>query len=473
MVSLCQIRKILAIWQRFLRLHIVNKGRFAARIARTKSRIHRLMAHLTEQLRRGLLARSLSPTESIAAVEHLRSCDLCRDDLIALRANKLDSVGDQILPAAPGEQHPPDDLLAAYVDNALEPLQKDHVKDHLRRCNLCSEIVVDLVNFKTELERLPVKKYASDVQRRKEHSQHQQPRPQELWGRAVEWLTKPLVVGGAFAVALVIIAGLVSTRLFYQSAVPGQLTVDTIQDGSLTFSVSANGQLRPLSATLPDDAANVIAMSILELARSQMSSQDLMRGPSETSGVKGNTASEETKLPGGEYFFSRRIFGAVVALPRATPDPDVQPNGIVIRETIPVLSWSAGSDGSTSQHLTVRDCATNQTIVEVEVPGDKHSFAISGALQHGGFYVWEVREDTRGSRPGKSVSGRFKVISEIDLKSLISPATQSSHLLKSFLLARVGLFAEADAELTELAESNPKSPTIVSALNYVRELEGM
>ncbi|MBV8100467.1 MAG: zf-HC2 domain-containing protein [Verrucomicrobia bacterium] len=431
------------------------------------------MAHLTEQLRRGFLARSLSPTESIAAIEHLRSCDLCRNDLIALRANERDSVDDQILPVSPGEQHPSDDLLAAYVDNDLEPLQEAHVKDHLRLCHLCAEIIADLANFKTELERLPAKKYAPDVERRGEQSQRKQLGSQEMWGRAVAWLNKPLALGGAFAVALVIIAGLVATRLFFQSAVPGQLTVDTIQDGSLTFSVPANGQLKPLSGMLPDDAANVIAMSILVLTRSQMSSQDLMRGPSETSGVRESTSPEETKLPGGEYFFSRRIFGAVVALPRATSDPDVQPNGIVIRETIPVLSWSAESNGSTSQHLTVRDCATNQTIVEAQVSGGKHSFAIPSALQHGGFYVWELSEDIEGNRTGKSVSGRFKVISEIDLKSLTSPAAHSSHLLKSFLLARAGLFAEADAELTKLGQSNPKSPTIISALNYIRELEGM
>jgi hypothetical protein len=431
------------------------------------------MAHLTEQLRRGLLARSLSPTESLAAVEHIRSCDLCRHDLIALRSNKRGSVADQILPVGPSEQHPSDDLLAAYVDNNLEPLQKADIEGHLGRCNLCSEIITDLTNFKIELEQMPAKKYAPRLQERRVPSQSQQPGPQEIWGRAVDWFTKPLVLGGTLAVVLIIIVSLVSTRLFYQRAVPGQQTVDTIQDGSLTVSIAANGQLKPLSAPLPDDAFNVLATSILELARLQMPPPDVMRGSSEPSGVKESALSDGTKLPGAEYFFSRRIFGAIVALPRATPDPDVQPNGIVIRDTIPVLNWSEASDRSTNQTLTVRDCATNQMIVEAQVSGDKHSFAIPGTLRLGGFYVWEVTEHSGGSRIGKSVSGRFKVISEIDLKSLRSPAAQSSHLLRSFLLARAGLFAEADAELTKLAASNPKSPTIVSALNYVRELEGM
>jgi hypothetical protein len=431
------------------------------------------MAHLTEQLRRGLLARSLSPAETIAAVEHIRSCDLCRQDLIALRSNKRGSVADQILPLAPSEQHPADDLLAAYVDNDLEPPQKAYIEGHLKGCNLCPEIITDLTNFKAELEQLPAKKYAPRLQERRVPSQTQQPFLQEIWGRAADWFAKPLVLGGAFAVVLIMIVGLVSTRLLYQGAVPGQLTVDTIQDGSLNFGVTANGRLKPLSATLPDDAFNVLATSILELARLQMPPPDVMRGSSEPSGAKESALSDGTKLPGAEYFFSRRIFGAIVALPRATPDPDVQPNGIVIRDTIPVLNWSEASDRSTNQTLTVRDCATDQMIVEAQVSGDKHSFAIPGALRLGGFYVWEVTEHSGDSRIGKSVSGRFKVISEIDLKSLRSPAAQSSHLLRSFLLARAGLFAEADAELTKLAASNPKSPTIVSALNYVRELEGM
>lgn len=431
------------------------------------------MAHLTEQLQRGLLARSLSPTESIAAVEHIRSCDLCRHDLIALRSNQGGSLADQILPVAPSEQHPSDDLLAAYVDNNLEPLQKAHIEGHLKHCHLCPEIITDLTNFKAELEELPAKKYAPRLQERRVPSQNQQPRLQEIWARTADWFTKPLVLGGAFAVVLIIIVGLVSTRLFYQRAFPGQLTVDTIQDGSLNLSIAANGRLMPLSATLPDDAFNILATSILELARLQTPSPDLMRGPSEASGAIESASSDETKLPGGEYYFSRRIFGAIVALPRATPDPDVQPNGIVIRDTIPVLNWSEASDHSTNQTLTVRDCATNQMIVETQVSGDKHSFAIPAALQLGGFYIWEVSDRGGSSGTGKSVSGRFKVISEIDLKSLTSSAAQSSHLLRSFLLARAGLFAEADAELTRLVASNPKSPTIVSALNYVRELEGM
>jgi hypothetical protein len=431
------------------------------------------MAHLTEQLRRGLLARSLSPADTIAAVEHVRGCESCRNDLVALRSEKAGSVEDQILPVAPSEQHPSDDVLAAYTDNDLMPLQKGSVEEHLIKCALCRETIADLADFRSELQELPSRNYAPELLQRRGHNRYQSPNFQAIRDRVAEWFANPLVLAGAVAAALVIITGVVSTGLFYRSPAPSQLAVDSIQDGSLTFNVSADGQLTPLSATLSREAVTVLATSILELAHAQLQAPDLMRGLSETPAVT-TRAPSETKLPSGEYFFSRKIFGAVVALPRATPDPDVQPNGIVIRDTIPVLSWSAGSDSSKSQTLTVRDCATNQTVLETQLSGDKHSFTIPGSLRPGGFYVWEVTEPpTGGSIPGKSVTGRFKIISESDLQSLASEAAQSSHLLKSFLLARAGLFAEADTELTKLADSNPKSPTIVSALNYVRELEGM
>jgi hypothetical protein len=71
------------------------------------------MAHLTEQLRHGLLARWLSPAETVAALEHVQTCTSCRDDLIALRSEKPASLDDQILPPVSGEQHLSADLLAA------------------------------------------------------------------------------------------------------------------------------------------------------------------------------------------------------------------------------------------------------------------------------------------------------------------------------------------------------------------------
>jgi hypothetical protein len=458
------------------------------------------MAHLTEQLRYGLLARSLSPAETIAAVEHIQICASCRDDVLALRSSKQDSLVDQIIPVVPDAPHPSDDLLAAYVDNVLLTQKKPFplrslreaplslfsvasstrgtsdfrsIEDHLKSCDLCSDIIADLTAFKNELQQLPAKNYSPDSLERRERTQRLQPSLQTTWQRITACFAKPLILGGAFAAVLVIIAGLLSTRLLCRSPAPAELAVDTIQDGSFTFAMVANGQL-VLPAALPDNAVTVLANSIGELARLRLPSSDLMRGLSEAPGATTGSSSEEAKLPSGDYFFSRRIFGAVVALPRATPDPDVQPNGIVISDTIPVLSWSSRSDASTSQTLTVRDCATNQTIVETQVPGDKHSFAMPGSLQHGSFYLWEViAHNAGGNRPTKSVSGRFKIVSESDLGTLSSPAAQSSHLLKAFLLARAGLFAEADAELTKLAESNPKSPTIAAALNYVRELEGM
>ena len=459
------------------------------------------MAHLTEQLRYGLLARSLSPAETLAAVEHIQICASCRDNVVALRSSKQDSLVDQILPLAPNESHPSDDLLAAYVDNVLLTQKKAFgwrslceaplslfsvvsstgsssdfrsIEDHLKSCDLCTDIVADLTTFKNELHQLPAKNYSPDPLERREPTQSLQPSLRATWERTTAQFTKPLILGGAFAAVLVIIASLVSTRLLYRSPASADLAFDTIQDGSFTFSVAGNGQLVVPPAVLPDNAVTVLANSIGELARFRLPSSDLMRGLSETPGATTGSRSEETELPSADYFFSRRIFGAVVALPRATPDPDVQPNGIVISDTIPVLSWSSRSDASTSQTLTVRDCATNQTIVETQVPGDRHSFALPGSLQHGSFYVWEVIEhNAEGNRPAKSVSGRFKIVSESDLGALSSPAARSSHLLKAFLLARAGLFAEADAELAKLAESNPKSPTIAAALNYVRELEGM
>jgi predicted anti-sigma-YlaC factor YlaD len=430
------------------------------------------MAHLTEQLRHGLLARSLPLAETVAAIEHIRTCASCRDDLIALRREKVGSLDDQILPALADEEHPPADLLAAYADGDLRPDERASITEHVGTCSFCREIVLDLGNFRNELLQLPAKEFRPGLQGNREHSQRGHQNLPAVWDRVAEWFFKPVILGTAVAAVFVITVGLISTQLFHRPPEQGQAAVDTVQDGSLTFRVTANGQITPSSTQLPEDAVAVLTSSILELARASLPSVQAMRGLSETPEVNTNASPAAMKLPAGEYFFSRSIFGAIVALPRATPDPDVQPNGIVIRDPTPVLSWSSLSDGSSNQTLTVRDCATDQIVVETEMPGNIHSFSIPVSLARGSFYFWQVT-DHAATGPGKTVSGRFKLISDRDLQSLSSPAGLSSHLLQAFLLARAGLFAEADSELTELAASNPKSPTIVSALNYVRELEGI
>jgi hypothetical protein len=431
------------------------------------------MAHLTEQLRHGLLARSLSPAETVAALEHVQTCTSCRDDLIALRREKPGSLDDQILPPVSGEQHLSADLLAAYADDDLRPAERASIADHLRTCSFCRGIALDLRNFREELLQLPAKDFGPGLQGNREQGQHRLQNLQTVWDRVAEWFFKPVILGTAFAAALAIIVGLASTQLFYRPPGQSQVILDTIRDGSLTFRVTAGGQITPISNQLPDDAVAVLTSSILDLVRSSLPSVHAMRGPSETPEATTNGYSAATKLPAGEYFFSRSIFGAIVALPRATPDPDVQPNGIVIRDQMPVLSWSPLSDGSSNQTLKLRDCATDQLIIETELPGNIHSFSIPVFLAHGSFYFWQVTDNAAKGGPGKTASGRFKLISDRDLQSLSSPAALSSHLLKGFLLARAGLFAEADSELTKLAAANPKSPTIVSALNYVRELEGI
>jgi hypothetical protein len=432
---------------------------------------HSIMAHLTEQLGRRLLAGSLPSAEILAAIEHVRTCTSCRDDLIALRSNKPGSLDDQILPVAPGEQHPTDDLLAAYADDDLEPAERASVAAHLRTCNYCQDLVLDLGNFRSELLELPAQNFEPNRQRNREHSQRE---PESLqFIRVAQRFFRPVILGTALAAALLIVAGLVSTQLFYRPPVQPQVTFDTIQDGALTFRVAANGQIMPSSTQLPEDAVAVLASSMVELARSRLLSVQAMRGLSETPAPTGAASSEATTLPAGEYFFSREIFGAIVALPRATPDPDVQPNGIVVRDAKPVLSWSPLPDDSPKQTVTVRDCSTGQIIVETDVPGSAHSFTIPVPLARGAFYSWQVTYQANGGdRSEIPASGRFKVISARDLQSLSSSAALSSHLLETVLLARAGLFAEAETELNKLAASNPNSPTIVAALSYVRELEG-
>ena len=114
------------------------------------------MAHLSPVLRQRFLARALSHEEALAVVEHFRVCPSCRENLIILREKKPGSLVEQILPL---DEHPPDDFLAAYVDDDLNVTDRRSVEKHLSGCELCRQNLDDLRQFRTELLELPSRQH--------------------------------------------------------------------------------------------------------------------------------------------------------------------------------------------------------------------------------------------------------------------------------------------------------------------------
>ena len=183
------------------------------------------MAHLTEQLRHRLLARSLPPKEIIAAVEHIRTCASCRDSIIALRSSRPGSLDDEILPDMRKEQHPSDDSLAAFVDDDVKPAHRAIIENHIAECAVCREIVSDLQPFRNELQRTAPRQFApvsAKAPRRRAHtSRYSAEQDWTSFGRKKSWLVnwlgwskRPFWFGVAIAATtLLVFAAVVELRL--------------------------------------------------------------------------------------------------------------------------------------------------------------------------------------------------------------------------------------------------------------------
>jgi hypothetical protein len=117
------------------------------------------MAHLSPQTQQRFLGRAMDPQEVLTVTLHLREYASCRERLTVLRSGVTGSLVEQILAEAPIEDHPSQDLLAAFVDNDLAQADRTVVENHLATCEICPGIVTDLQSFREELRELTTKEY--------------------------------------------------------------------------------------------------------------------------------------------------------------------------------------------------------------------------------------------------------------------------------------------------------------------------
>lgn len=118
-----------------------------------------VMDHFSTQTGQRFLARALNYRKFVAATQHLRECESCRQRLIALRRNRPGSLFQQILPETPFEDHPSQDLLVAFADGDLPATDRVFLEKHVSECDLCREIITDLSSFRNDLLRRPRKRY--------------------------------------------------------------------------------------------------------------------------------------------------------------------------------------------------------------------------------------------------------------------------------------------------------------------------
>jgi hypothetical protein len=411
------------------------------------------MAHLSQALQQRLLARALSAEEMLAAIKHLRGCQACRDSLSGLRSQTGSSLADQVLPGHSQDEHPSPDLLAAYVDNELDPSARGSLEAHISDCALCRENLADLRKFRDELQRTPGRSYepAGEVAKIRTSSM---PASAGWWIRLVPWIRQPVILGSlATAAALFIVISLLSLRSLFlfntitsRESRPGQVT---LIDGDRRVHLGANGIINP-AATLPKDELDALDNLATPALRNE--SLSLPRWTT-------NHLAELKRAPSV-------LLGAHSG---SIPFHVIRPLRTLVQSVHPTFEWSTAT-GATNYTVHVvaddrsqEEVATSQAIQAPapELMTCSWTLPETVSLASGRRYRWYVTaviSNQELDAPGaEEPQAKFAVLGEADLARLdsLKKANSGDRLLEGLLNLEAGLLDDAQTDFQSLLD-DPK-----------------
>jgi hypothetical protein len=401
---------------------------------------------------------NLSPREFLRVQAHLETCEDCTRRLDEMFPNiveheealLLEDLADETL----REFHLNyDEHLKPFIYQTIDAVEREIVESHVEVCADCREDLRDLLQFHEELER------------EKEIRELSKPR---FWTQVSEWFSAPnrKAVWLAFACVLIFVsAGLV---WFFVSRpvseiVQNQANADKTRTNQITpitnqtpFETNQNQQASKSNANLPNanpaenqntnETPKEIEMAALVLPKFldelQINENETIRG--------NNNMRGENVLP------KQKI--TVIA-----------PNGKVIRDASPVLSWN-GLPSVESFDVKVFD-NNNPPNKIAEIKNLKgYSWRVPN-LTKGKIYQWQVTATTvtaDGKTQNYLGQGKFYIVSQQD-ENKINGAKNS--LERGKVLAEAGLLREAAAEFRRFLKENPNSENAKKFLRQIQQAQ--
>lgn len=465
--------------------------------------------HLSVQQIERYCQRALSPAELLEADDHIAACAPCRQQLAeAMQASLTFAwVGDKSEVAA-GMEHLAYEQLEAYVDSALDEVDREIVESHLELCAECVAEVRDLRAFRAIMSTYPAKEYAPVS-------------PPTLWEKiAVFWRRPahwiPLQVAGTAAVAALCVY--VSTRPLQMemTRLRGQLSQTQKTNDALQKQVAAAGDLKAQLAQLQQHKSKLQT----QLAAVQKSNEDLntrlvaLHNQPRAASAMRKSAAPQVLLAlndgGGRVTLDKQ--GNVGGLPSLPPSvqADVKttltaqqvktpkvllaqligeggttrgtvsdgmpfvilvPVGTAVQTDRPTFRWQP-LNGATSYKVTVFDADFNAVAKSEDLTTTE--WTPSQPLPRGEVYQWQVTALKDGkevaSPTAPAPEAKFKVLEQNKAEAIeqIKRKHSNSHLTLGVLYAQAGMLDDAEREFQALLNANPKSPVAQKLLNDVR-----
>jgi anti-sigma factor RsiW len=425
--------------------------------------------HLSEELIERYKLRRLSAAELLSADDHLAVCKICRNRVERPEEQTSFSFlrGGLRAEARRQPQHLPFELLAAYVDDVGDEVDREIAQSHLELCTACANEAEDLRAFRTEMRTYSELLYIPA----------NRPNLREkflaFW-RAPRYRI-PLQVAGLTAMALLI--GWVVTLPLRRQVADLQAQVIDLQrtNDALAELREQEKQLQPsggfilngsreIAVALYDNEELITLDKNGNLSGLQLSTENEER-------VKSALLTGQVAAPDLEELSRKR--GTLLGPSPGVPFALVSPVGIVMQKERPNFRWRPLAGAAT---YIVQVFDSSFTKVMASPPLTVTEWTASGPLQRGRIYSWQVVARVDGkevmSPEPPAPEAKFKVLEQSQVSELdrVKRDYPKSHLALGTAYASVGLLDEAEREFRALVIANPKSPAAQRLLNRIQAL---
>jgi len=433
-----------------------------------------LSAHLTAPQIEDFNRRSASPSELLAAMNHIASCEACREQLAS--EQKTRAAVESFRSDIPGQAHSDHvsyEELARCVDDGLTQADREVIESHVGICSHCAAELADLRAFKAEMTTYP------EVERRPAGALTLRERIIAFW-RAPSYR---ISVQLAAAATVVLLGVSVATLLLRKGTARPQSEISEVQHKD-ELPQGQDVKTAPEQASSPNPAAPAAPMAEIAEAIHDGGGVVAMYTEGNVTGleslpiayqkeVKIALTNKRVETPSQMQGLIGRT-GVLMGSSGGGPGFSLMsPVGTIVRADRPGFRWTP-LNGATSYLVAVYDSSFNKVASSETQPGTDWSQASS--LKRGETYSWQVTAMKDGkelvSPAPPTPDAKFKILDGSKTREIAQAKRMypDSHLVLGILYERAGLLDDAEREFKSLYASNPKSQTARKLLNDLTSL---
>jgi hypothetical protein len=442
-----------------------------------------MLNHLSDKQIESYQQLKMSPTELLAADDHLAQCDLCHQRLSQsfnfessyayLRKDLEDAYHLEPL------RHILPEQFIAYIDNNLDSVAYEIAESHMKVCTQCRSTLHDLQAFR-----------AMGLDSQNEHAEN---KPKDstkltLWQKLTSYFEPithlvPLQVAGIVAVLTmaILVAKVSIEKNRNNQQAENQPVANTDLQAKLDNPDHQKSSTQPNENVKNTNVSSSIQIPAPDLNKTSTDKDPIIASNKNYNNVPPTPYKEEidSALSTGQIstpqFLSQLVGQKETLMGEANAETFhlKSPTGTVIQSNRPTLRWEQ-LNGATTYKVTVLDPDFNEVVNSESLTTNEWS--IPTTLKRGGTYLWQVTAIKDGKELTSSTSttrfGKFKVIEQQKFNQLerLKKAYADSPLKLGVAFATEGLLDDAEQAFQIHLKKEPTSSMARKFLTQVKSL---